>query len=88
MVASRSEVGSSPVKEYDRVRVRRLIGSGQRPHLGHRPPAVGDEGTIVDVSQKGGCTVESAADDGSMIWLADFHLEELEVISDRPGESS
>jgi hypothetical protein len=73
------------VKEFDSVRVRRLLGPVLRPHIGDRPPVVGDDGIILGISRRQGtCTVRSTADDGSLIWLADFLVEELEFISSPP----
>ncbi len=72
------------MKEFDTVRVRRLSDPVPRMYIGDRPPALGDEGTIVDIKRDGVCAVECVADDGATIWLADFRAEELEVTFSPP----
>ena len=45
-----------------------------------RPPQVGDAGTIVAVYDGSAFCVESVASDGMTVWVADFALEELELL--------
>jgi hypothetical protein len=75
----------SNFRQYEMVRVRQLIYEPEHYDgwkLNLRSPAVGDEGTIVDILHAAGLPdcfiVECSAKDGRTIWLGDFHAEELE----------
>ena len=76
-----------PLKEYDAVRVVRLLRSN-RPYDGtaevRRPPEVGDLATIVHEydpeDPRAPLAVEKVDPDGYTIWLADFERDELELV--------
>lgn len=71
--------------EYDVVQVTQLI-QPDRHYDGSdgikRPPQIGDQGTIVDISPKADswCVVECLDSDGATIWLADFSSDELQLV--------
>jgi hypothetical protein len=70
------------LKELDCVKIVKLL-SENRPFDGtegiKRPPRIGDTGTIVFLEQNF-CIVESVDSEGYTIWLADFLVEELEIL--------
>ncbi|HEY5137901.1 MAG TPA: hypothetical protein VIJ25_01080 [Methylococcales bacterium] len=71
--------------EYDVVRVTQLIQL-DRHYDGNegvkRSPRVGDRGTIVHIPPgiNSRCIVECLDKDGFTIWLADFVIDELELV--------
>jgi len=76
-----------PFKQYELVRVRKLIQStddhdGWR--LNQRAPRPGDVGTLLDILTAPGLpnkyVVECSGKDGISIWLADFLEEEIERV--------
>jgi len=76
-----------PFAVSDMVRVVRLdeparYVSGTASVL--RQPAVGDEGSVVNV-ERGVVMVESVDAEGRTVWLADFFAGELELVSRRAG---
>lgn len=78
---------SSLFKEYELVRVRRQIQSGEDLdgwRLNQRSPAPGDVGTLLDILTAPGLpnkyVVECSGRDGISVWLADFFEEELERV--------
>ena len=82
------------ILEYDTVRVVALRGSAES-HLAFsesaRPPAVGDVGTVVHLTEpydtddpRTRFIVESNEGGAAMAWLAEFSGDELQVLS-RPG---
>ena len=84
------------IVEYDTVRVVALQGSPES-HLAFsecaRPPAVGDVGTVVDLTEphdpddsRTRFVVESNEGGAAMTWLAEFSRDELQVLS-RPGSA-
>jgi hypothetical protein len=83
------EGGMASFKELDVVRVARLL-QPFRPFHGSegasRPPQVGDQGAIVAVYDQTVFCVECVASDGMTIWLADFALQELELVWTPQGE--
>ena len=48
-----------------------------------RPPEVGDVGTIVDAVGNLMVTVECVDPSGMTLWLADFYLDEVELVDSR-----
>jgi hypothetical protein len=75
-------------KQYQVVRVQKLVqppGDYDGWRVNHRPPQVGDTGTIVEILAAAGVAdkyvVESVAPDGRTIWLDDFLAEELEPLA-------
>ncbi|CAN5428566.1 hypothetical protein BH20ACI1_BH20ACI1_06320 [soil metagenome] len=70
------------MKELDCVKIIKFLRES-RPFDGtedvKRPPKVSDFGTIVHL-QENFCIVESVDSEGYTIWLADFFVEELEII--------
>jgi hypothetical protein len=84
------------ILEYDTVRIVALHGSAES-HLALsesvRPPAVGDVGTVLDLTGSSDprdprtrFIVESNEGGAAMTWLAEFSSDELEVLS-RPGSA-
>jgi hypothetical protein len=80
------EVTVKSLAQYEVVRVRQLLhGPGHYNgwKLNKRPPAVGDEGTIVEILKAEGlqdCFVVECSDEcGRTIWLGDFSSEEIEI---------
>ncbi len=45
-----------------------------------RPPKIGDIGAVVDVHSETAVAVECVDADGHTLWLADFHLAEIEHV--------
>jgi len=78
-----------PIREYDVVRVTRLLDPG-RSFTGTesvaRPPAVGDVATVCHEYQPDDSTapvvVEMVDENGLTIWVADFERSELELVRD------
>ncbi len=78
---------ASSLKEYDAVRVVRLL-TANRPFDGtvgvRRPPEVGDLATIVHEydpeDPRAPLAVEKVDPSGYTIWLADFERDELEPV--------
>jgi hypothetical protein len=78
-----------PLRKYACVRVVRLLQSpehyGGPPH-DERPPAVGDEGYIIEILQRAdhpdGYLVESSdpSREGTNVWQCVFLAEELEPV--------
>lgn len=76
-----------PLKEYDAVRVVRLL-TANRPYDGtvgvRRPPEVGDLATIVHEydpeDPRAPLAVEKVDPNSYTIWLADFERDELELV--------
>lgn len=76
-----------PIREYDVVRVTRLIEPA-RSFTGSesvaRPPAVGDVAAVCHEYQPNDPTARVAVEmvdrDGYTIWLADFERSELELV--------
>ncbi len=53
-----------------------------------RPPEVGDEGTLIDYGSRDGRStyvVEMVNEGGGTVWLAEFFLDEIEMIDDPDG---
>ena len=53
-----------------------------------RAPEVGDEGTLIDYGSRDGRStyvVEMVDEDGGTVWLAEFYLDEIEMIDDPDG---
>lgn len=70
------------MKELDCVKVIKLL----REHRYFdgtegikRPPQIGDVGTIVHYNENG-CIVGMVDSNGYTVWVADFLIEELEII--------
>jgi hypothetical protein len=78
-----------PLPQYALVRVRQLLRSPEEYdgwNVNQRPPRVGDLGTIVDVLTAPGVgeedyVVECSGPDGIDVWLGDFTVEELELVT-------
>jgi hypothetical protein len=76
------------INEYDAVRVVALK-TEHRSYSGSdnvkRPPQVGDIGTVCFEHDRNNpaaqVIVEMVDADGLTVWLADFHLDELELVS-------
>lgn len=69
--------------EYDVVRVVKLHKPDRQFNgtLGvRRSPRVGDIGAICHVHNPGNVLVEMVNYDGLTVWLADFEVEELELV--------
>ncbi len=66
----------SELQEYDVVRVDSLKTA--TPSLNQ--PAVGDEGTILNVLAPNVFIVEAVGDGGSAIWISDFHGSDLTLV--------
>jgi ribosomal protein L32E len=75
-------------REYDVVRVKKLeqpwrYFDGTESVM--RPPQIGDVGTIVHMPPdtqglKSMCIVECVDNEGYTVWLADFTIDELELV--------
>jgi hypothetical protein len=70
-------------KEMDVVKITALLESN-RPYTGTegvcRAPRIGDLATVVHVLEPGCAFIAEAVDsEGYTLWLADFHVEELEL---------
>jgi hypothetical protein len=69
--------------QYSSVKIIQLLRPPEHYNdwkINQRPPAVGDEGIIVEIYQNGPdvlYVVESVAADARAIWLADLKREEL-----------
>jgi hypothetical protein len=76
------------IEQYSTVRVKSLIDSSidrDGWKLNKRPPVQGDIGAVTDILQASGLAaryvVESTdAATGTIIWLSDFAIEELELV--------
>jgi hypothetical protein len=77
------------LEQYQLVRIRQLFQpssdyDGWR--LNQRPPRIGDIGTLIDILHADGLpdryVVECCETKGTAVWLADFHGDELEPLTD------
>jgi hypothetical protein len=76
-------VSSPPLQRLDTVRIVRLVvpdrevmGASATPPQPH----VGEMGTVVEDVGEGLYLVEHVTDDGVTVWLAEFFVEELDLV--------
>jgi len=77
------------LEQYQLVRIKRLLQSPSEYdgwRLNKRPPTIGDVGTLLDILHADGFrdrfVVECCESNGTAVWLADFHRDELEPQTD------
>ncbi len=73
---------------YSEVRIiclKRSLESYDGWRMNQRPPRLGDCGFIVEILQAHGLpdnfVVESSGPDGSIVWIGDFTIEEVETVA-------
>ena len=75
--------------QSDIVRIRQLaipVREVDGPAAAPPQPRVGETGIVVDTLGEGIYLVEHTTDDGHPVWVAEFHVEELELL-DRRAET-
>jgi hypothetical protein len=77
------------LEQYQLVRIKQLLQSSSEYdvwRLNTRPPWIGDVGILLDVLHADGLpdryVVECSETNGTTVWLADFHGDELEPLTD------